>query len=90
MMSADGWLGMLEVLPDAFPPAVNTTCGIPSGGAASMSSNRTLMSAPAGARTAAPRDAGIASIRAAIYKARAAQERSLMARGVFTAAADEK
>jgi len=42
------------------------------------------------AHTAAPHDAGIATIRAAIYKARAAQERSLMARGVYTAAADEK
>jgi glyoxylase-like metal-dependent hydrolase (beta-lactamase superfamily II) len=42
------------------------------------------------ARTAAPGDPGIGAIRAAIYKQRASQERSLMARGVFTAAADEK
>lgn len=38
---------------------------------------------------AAPADRAIAAIRAKIYAARAASERSLMARGVFTAAAAE-
>lgn len=40
------------------------------------------------ASEAAPGDAGIAATRAAIYKARAGSERSLMARGVFTAASE--
>ena len=40
------------------------------------------------AAAAAPDDAGLHAARAAIYRARAATERSLMARGVFTAAAE--
>lgn len=41
------------------------------------------------ARHAAPGDAGVHRARAAIYRARGAAERSLMARGVYAAAADE-
>ncbi len=41
------------------------------------------------AHTAAPTEAAITTARGAIYKTRAAKERSLMARGVFAAAADE-
>lgn len=42
------------------------------------------------AHRAAPEDAAIAGIRAAIYAGRAKEERSLMARGVFSAAAQPK
>ncbi|MGE0395867.1 MAG: alkyl sulfatase dimerization domain-containing protein [Kofleriaceae bacterium] len=41
------------------------------------------------AHTAAPTEEAITTARGAIYKTRAAKERSLMARGVFAAAADE-
>ncbi len=41
------------------------------------------------AALAAPDDGGIRAIRSAIYRKRAAAERSLMARGIFTAAADD-
>jgi alkyl sulfatase BDS1-like metallo-beta-lactamase superfamily hydrolase len=41
------------------------------------------------ARQAAPDDDGIRRARAAIYRARAAVESSLMAKNIFTSAADE-
>jgi hypothetical protein len=42
------------------------------------------------AHRAAPTDAGIGAIRAEVYAVRAKEERSLMARGVFSAAAQSK
>jgi alkyl sulfatase BDS1-like metallo-beta-lactamase superfamily hydrolase len=42
------------------------------------------------AARAAPGDTGVRAARAAVYRERAAGERSVMARGVFTAAAEEK
>src|SRR5262249_37718061 len=39
---------------------------------------------------AAPHDAAICPTRSGIYRVRASRERSLMARGIFNAAADEK